>query len=243
LKIVQETSDGMKEKSEKLYNCSYCGKRYTRERTLISHLCEPKRRAQQERETGVQLGLQSYIRFYSRSQRESQIKTYEEFSQSPYYNAFVKFGRYCQDIRCVNFSSYLNWLLDSNQKLDRWTSDKLYETWLREYIRKEAVQDALERALKEMQSYADDLSDGRSQFCDYFRIGNTNRICFHISTGRVSPWAVFNCESGREFLRALSEEQIGILMPWIDPEFWQRRFRDLETDTKWAQSILETAGL
>jgi hypothetical protein len=73
-------------------------------------------------------------------------------------------------------------------------------TYLHEYLRREAVQDALERALNEMQAYADEHEELKGGFRDYFRYANANRICHHITTGRVSAWIVYNCDSGHEFL-------------------------------------------
>jgi hypothetical protein len=233
----------MKNESNPTFKCKYCDKSFRKESTLAVHQCESKRRALQEKEMGVQLGLQAYLRFYEFTQGSAKLKNYENFSTSPYYNAFVKFGRYCQEIRCINFTNYLDWLLKNNKKLDYWCSDKFYTEWLPDYLKKEAVQDALERALKEMQQYADDHPELKNGFTDYFRYGNTNRICHHITTGRISPWIVYNSSSGIEFLENLSEEQVGIVLPWINPDHWQRKFRDYMADTEWAKDILEKAGL
>jgi len=225
------------------FKCRYCDKAFAKESTLAVHLCEPKRRWQQEREVGVQLGLKAYLRFYEVTQGSARLKTYEDFVSSPYYNAFVKYGRYCQSIRCVNFTNFLDWLLRNNKKIDHWCKDSMYTEWIHEYLRKEAVQDALERALKEMQTYADDHPELRNGFTDYFKYGNSNRVCYHISTGRISPWIVYNCDSGVEFLDGLTEEQIQIILPWIDPDFWQRKFKDYLADTEWVKDILQKAGL
>ena len=177
------------------------------------------------------------------TQGSSKPKSYADFASSPYYLAFVKFGRYCHDIRCVNFLSFTNWLLNNNKKLDYWCSDKLYTEWVADYIKKEAVQDALERALTEMQKYANDHPELENGYCDYFRSGNTNRIVHHIATARISPWVVFNCSSGVEFLSKLDEGQIGIIMPWIDPAFWQRKFKDYDDDADWVKTVLGAANL
>lgn len=225
------------------YKCRYCDKAFSKESTLSVHLCEQKRRWQQEKEVGVQLGLKAYLRFYEYSQGSAKLKSYEDFVKSPYYNAFVKFGRYTQGIRCINVTNYLDWLLKNNKKIDNWCSDKLYEEWLPDYIRREAVQDALERALKEMQDYADTHPDLKNGFTDYFRYGNSNRVVHHITTGRISPWVVFNCTSGVEFLDGLTEEQIAIVLPWIDPGFWQQKFKDYLADAEWVKDILQKAGL
>ena len=226
-----------------MFKCQFCNRSYTKESSLISHQCEQKRRHQQQGEKGVQLGFQAYIRFYEITQGGKKTKTYEDFASSPYYLAFVKFGRYCYDIRCVNFIQFTNWLLNTNKRLDYWCSDKLYTEWVSEYIKKEAVQDALERALKEMQKYADDHPELKNGFNDYFRYGNANRICHHIATARISPWVVYNSPSGVDFLSKLDEGQLEIIMPWIDPAYWQRKFKDYDDDADWVRSVLKAANL
>jgi hypothetical protein len=68
-------------------------------------------------------------------------------------------------------------------------------------------------------------------------------VCHHIANGRVSPWIVFNCDTGVDFLDALNDDQIGLILPWIDPEYWQRKFKDYVADTEWVKQILVEARL
>lgn len=226
-----------------MYTCKYCKKNYNKESTLLAHLCEPKRRYQQEKETGVQFGFRAYLRFYEITQGSAKLKTYDDFVTSPFYTAFVKFGRHLVAIRCINTVSFTDWLLKNNKKIDYWCKDSLYSEWMIEYLKKEAVQDALERALKEMQDYADmDTALGNS-FNNYFRHGNSNRIIHHVGTGRVSPWIIFNCASGVEWLDSLNSEQIELLIANIDPDFWQQKFKDYMADTEWVKDLLTKAGL
>ena len=225
------------------YTCKYCNKTYSKESTLAAHLCEPKRRVQQESETGVQFGLRAYKRFYEITQGSARNKDYADFSKSPYYNAFVKFGRYCVDIRAINFMNFCEWLLQNNKKIDHWTKDKLYQEWMLPYVKREQAQDALERGVKEMLGYCEEHPELKNGVADYFRYANSNRICHHISTGRVSAWLVFNCDSGVDFLDTLNEEQLQIIYPYIDPEYWQRRFIDFVADTEWVKQALKDIGL
>jgi hypothetical protein len=233
----------MTSESSQTYKCKYCNKEFRRESTLAAHLCEPKRRHQQQSETGVQWGYKAYLRFFEFSQGSAKLKTYDDFSSSPYYNAFVKFGRYSVSIRCINFTSFTDWLLKNNKKLDYWCKDSLYDEWLYEYLKKEQPQDALERALKEMQEYADTRPDLKNGYRDYFKYANANRICQHICSGRISPWVIFNSSTGVEFLERLDETQIGIIIKYIDPDFWQKKFIDYVADTEWVKDILQKAGL
>lgn len=225
------------------YTCKYCQRSYSKESSLLAHLCEPKRRWQQEKEVPVQFGFKAYLRFYELSQGSAKLKTYSDFMSSPYYTAFVKFGRHVTAIRAVNVLFFIDWLLKNNKKLDHWCKESLYTEWLSDYIRKEAVQDALERALKEMQDYADAHPDLKNGFKDYFRYGNGNKICYHIANGRVSPWVIYNCSSGIKFLETVNPEQLEIILPWITPDFWDQKFKDYVADTEWVKDILEKAGL
>lgn len=246
MKTWQEHTDTMTSQSKpdlNNYRCKYCDKEFRKESTLAAHLCEPKRRWQQEKEVGVQLGYQSYLRFYEMTQGSAKLKSYADFVASPYYSAFVKFGRHMVNIRAVNTRAFIEYVIKQNKKLDHWTHEAVYSEYLHQYVRKEAVQDALERALVEMQEYVDENPEIKGGLRDYFRYGNSNRICFHISTGRVSPWIVFNCDTGIGFLESLNEEQLAMIMPWIDPDYWQRKFVDYVADTEWVKMILKEAGL
>ena len=94
-----------------------------------------------------------------------------------------------------------------------------------------------------MQEYADNHPELKNGFREYFKFGNGNRICHHIVSGRISPWIVFNCASGVEFLDGLDQGQMQIVLPWLDPEFWQKKFVDYLADAEWVKDILSKAGL
>ena len=226
------------------FTCKYCQRSFQREKTLAAHQCEPKRRWQQEKEVGVQFGLQAYLRFFEMSQGSAKTKSYEDFVTSPYYTAFVKFGRYMIDVRAVNPKAFIEYVLKQNKKIDHWTHEVVYLEYLHQYMRKEAVSDALERALTEMQKYVDENTElFPNGFRDYFRVANSNRVCHHIANGRISPWVLFNCDSGIAFLGELGEEQVTQIIKMIDPEYWQRKFKDYLADAEWTKQILKDAGL
>ena len=239
---MQETLVGMTEKSKATYQCKSCQREFKRESTLTAHSCEPKRRFQQEHEIGVRWGLQAYLLFYATTQT-GRTRTYADFVDSPYYTAFVRFGRHCHSIHCVNFANYTSWLLKNNKKIDQWCSEKLYSEWLFDYLRRESVKDALERSVQTMMDYAHEHPEYRNGYQDYFRLVNENRVCYHIVTGRVSMWAVYNCASGQEFLERLNQHQLATIMHLVDPDFWQSRFRDFPEDAEFCKTVLKLAGL
>ena len=54
----------MFELMEQQYTCTHCDAKFTKEKTLIVHLCEQKRRHLARDEKHVQMGFQAYLRFY-----------------------------------------------------------------------------------------------------------------------------------------------------------------------------------
>jgi len=221
-------------------NCQYCNKTFRKESTLAAHLCEPKRRWQQESEVGVRLGFNSYLQFYTETQGSSKTKSYADFVDSPYYSSFVKYGQYLVSIRAIDVVKFTKHLLKANRKLDQWTRESFYDEYLYEYLRKEHPNDALTRSFTEMQKWAD---ENNAQFNKIFIDGAANKLCNMIVNGRISPWIIYNCDSGIEFLSSLNNEQIAMVFKFIEPDFWQRKFKDYVADVEFIKSVLVEANV
>lgn len=221
------------------YKCKFCGKAFMKESTLSAHLCEIKRRHQQRDEVGVRLGFNAWIKFYELTQGSAKTKTYDDFADSPYYKAFVRFGRHLHGIRAINPESFTEWVIKNNKKLDHWTKDAFYDEYLMAYLRREHPQDALERGITEMGTWAQEHDSVVNHF---FRYASANRICAMIANGRISPWIIYCCDTGTEALAKLNDEQVAMIYSWIDPEFWQRKLKDYMADAEWCRHVLREAG-
>lgn len=221
------------------YQCQYCKKDFIKESSLAVHSCEPRRRRMEKDEAGVRLGFHAYIKFYELTQGSAKLKTFDDFADSPYYKAFVKFGRYCVDIKAINTARFTEWVLKQNKKIDHWAKDTVYTEYLLDYLRVESVNDALARAIEFGINWSED-SGHPSHDC--LRYGNSNKIVYAVSTGRISPWIIYNCESGQEFLNDLDATQIAMIWPYIDADFWMRKFKDYPADQEYAKDILKKAG-
>ena len=221
------------------YTCQFCQKDFIKESSLAVHSCEPRRRRQEQSERGVQLGLQAYLKFYQLTQGSARLKTFDDFADSPYYRAFVKFGRYCVDIRVINPARFIEYVLKQNKKIDHWCRDSIYTEYLLDYLRVENVNDALARAMEFGITWQEQTSNPAH---DCLRYGNSNAICYAITTGRISPWIIYNSESGQQFLSELSTEQIAMIWPYVDSDFWMKKFQDYPADQEYTKDILTKAG-
>ena len=226
--------------SEKPYVCEYCNTGYSREKTLLNHMCEPKRRHLQKNEKRVQTGFYAFQRFYKIGTGAKKEKTYEEFCKSPYYNAFVKFGSYVNNVKPLYPEKYIDWVIVSGTKLDKWCNDSLYEKYAVELIRKEGVETALERTVNTMVEWA---KENDSVWNHYFKYVSTNRAVWHIKDGKISPWLLLNCDTGKELLKGFSDEQLSMVYQVLDPKHWAIRFKRSVADVELVKQVVKEANL
>ena len=227
--------------SDKPYVCEYCGTGFTREKTLAVHMCQPKRRFLQRGEKRVQLGLIAFNKFYKLSAGSKRDKTYDEFDKSPYYNAFVKFGSFVSNVKPLYPEKYIDHVVTSGVKLDHWCREEMYEQYAINLIKKEGVETALERSVMTMMEWADEQE--QAPWNHYFKYVSLNRAVWHIKDGKISPWLILNCDSGKEMLSKLNDEQLEIVYPMINPEHWAVRFKRQTADVQLVKDVAKESKL
>lgn len=235
------TLESTKENSGTIkYSCEFCKKSFARERTLVSHICEKKSRWLNRDHAGNRIGFQCWVQFYSKhSMSKSKNKTVEEFIASPYYIAFAKFGSYCVDSKVLNIPRYVEWLLKEQIKLDDWATDTVYNRFLCQYLRLEDPFDAIYRGVEYCTTLAE-LDNIQPQ--DVFRYTNPNRICFAIANGKISPWMLYQSDSGIHLLETLNQDQVRIISDYINPEQWALKFHREPDVTRKIRNTLKDAG-
>lgn len=226
--------------NKKPYVCQYCGHGYTKESTLVTHVCEQKRRHLQKDDKAVRIGYDAFNRFFKLSQNSKGDKTYDEFAKSPYYNAFVKFGSYVSNVNPLYPDHYIDWVIRSGVKLDHWCKDALYEKYVLELIHTEQVETALDRSIKHMQKWAD---ENGSQWNHYFKYVSPNRAMFDIKDGKVSPWIVLNSPTGKALLNRMDDFQLNAISAVIDPQVWVKRFKADKNDLDLVKTVVKEGML
>ena len=211
-----------------------------KESTLLAHMCEPKRRWLQKDEKRVTIGFYAFQRFYRLSAGHKKEKTYEDFVKSSFYNAFVKFGSFVNNVRPLYPDKYIDYVVTSNVKLDHWCREAMYEKYAIELICKEGVETALERSINTMVEWAKDKD---STYNHYFLYASTNRITWDIKDGKISPWLVLNCSSGKEALSNFNDEQLSMLSAVLDPSHWALRFKRQPKDVELVKQVAKEANL
>jgi hypothetical protein len=225
---------------EETFICPHCQSKFTKERTLMVHMCEQKRRHLARSDKHVQMGFLTFNRFYKLAQKFDGQKTYEDFSRSQYYNAFVKFGSFVYNVTPLYPEYFIDYVVTSGVKIDHWCQEKLYEEYVLQLIKNESVDVALQRSITHMTEWA--LTHD-SVWNHYFLYVSTNRATFDIRDGKISPWILLNSDTGKKLLSKLSDEQLASIGTTIDPNFWFKKFRTMPDDADFARQIIKESGL
>jgi len=220
------------------FGCDFCKREFLRETTIAKHICESKRRWLDKDLQGNRIGFQSWLQFYKKNTATKKAKTYEDFIKSAYYIAFVKFGNYCVSVNVINVSRYVDWLLKNQIKIDNWYSDTSYTKYLIEYLRHEDAYDAIHRSVETCMNLA---KDDNILPHDILRYGNVNRICYAITTGKISPWMLFQSDSGVKFLDNLNPDHVKLIIDYINPEQWALKFKREKELTAQIKDVLNAA--
>lgn len=223
-----------------IYICEYCKSQFTREKTLVVHMCEPKRRFIMKDEKHVIIGYHTFNKFFQFVQKNLSNKSYNDFATSPYYNAFVKFGSFVNNINPLYPDKFIDWIIKSGVKLDHWCKEELYERYVLELIHTESVETALERSIRCMTEWA---QKNNSVWDHYFRYASSNRAVYDIKDGKISPWLLLNCESGKKLLSELLDEQLNSISTIIDPQVWRRKFKEQKSDLEFVKQVVKESTL
>lgn len=222
------------------YNCVHCGKSFMKDKTLVAHMCERKRRALQRDEKRVQAGYMAFNRFWQLTQNAKKLKSYDNFADSSYYNAFVKFGSFINNVSPLYPDKFIDYVIKSGTKLDHWCRDALYEKYLYEVIKTEPVESAVQRSLQTMMEWGDEQG---AEFAHYFNYASLNRAVHDIKNGKISCWVLLNTVSGKDMLSKMSDDQLNMIAPAFDLPYWIKRFKDLPADVALVKEICNEVGI
>jgi uroporphyrinogen-III decarboxylase len=91
-----------------------------------------------------------------------------------------------------------------------------------------------------MQKWAD---ANNSAWNHYFSYANVNRATYDIRDGKISPWLLLNCQSGKKLLSSMNDEQLNSISVIIDPIIWVKKFKNLKHDLELVKQIVKEANL
>lgn len=221
------------------FQCHFCKKEFTRERTLEIHLCEPKRRWMNKDDKTVRIALASWLHWCKKSGLYMNKKTalsYDDFMRSTAYIAFVQFGNFVDQNNISNYLAYIDFMIKHNYKMPSWTKDSTYEYFIKMNTRQETVEEAIQRTIKFMDKWS---SDNDEEWTDFFTKITNQQALDWLRTGRISPWIFFTSEKAQNKLGEMTDEQIMLLDKYLDVKWWQQNLRRKPKDKQFVDQIVK----
>lgn len=202
--------------------CEHCDKIFVRHNSFLKHICEKKRRYLDRDCPPNRIGFHAWKYFFKQLHPNKKESSYNDFINSNYYTAFVNFGSFCVNVKVVSPSTYTDYLLKNRIPIAQWDSDRVYTSYLTDYLQVENHYDAVKRSIENMLdiAYAENIN-----ISDVFKYANTNKLCYMISSGKISPWVIYQSTSGKEFLSNLDEDHTNLIFEYIDPDRWNVKFK------------------
>jgi hypothetical protein len=185
----------------------------------------------------------AWARFYELNNQlagNKSKKTYKEFIDSKYYLAFSKFARHLLDTAAPEPARFIDYVIKHNLPIDKWTHDTVYEEYVKDLIRTEQPEQALERGIVLMREWS---QQHELPWYDFFREVNTNQMTNWIKTGRISPWVLYNSNSAEDALKRCTPEQIGMIFAMAPTAQWTLKLKADKEGATFVKDTLKKAGL
>jgi hypothetical protein len=221
------------------YQCKFCGKAFTRERTLSSHMCEKKRRWMNKDEPASRIGFSVWTDFMKYvSPNTKKIKTTDDFIRSPDYLGFVKFANYLIELRPLESDKFIHWLFKMGVRLSDWQKPGTYQLYVQEAAKKETADRALERTIISMRDWGERTGENWQEFFNKIAPATAMNM---VVMGRLSPWIIYSTDAAQRLLDRMEPGQIDTVAKHVDTEWWIKKLKANPSEMAWLNTTMTQA--
>lgn len=203
-------------------------------------MCIKKQRHLDKDSVASRMGLELFRRFYELNTATKNAKTIDEFINSRYYIAFIKFARRLMDLRPVDQSRFVDYVFRNGIKDRDWCKDKVYEAYIVDLLSKEPASRGLERSINTMNEWGKKYDLPFNEFFIHVAPAEATHL---VKMGKISPWVLYLSTTSDHLWDRLSDEQADIISSVINPKVWKAKFELKKDDCSFARDILQDAGI
>jgi len=214
------------------HKCDFCGKKFSKEQTLIVHSCIYKQRHYDKDKPAV---LQAFSIYKKAIDPTGNKKiTYEKFTHNKLYTSFLKFSNWLRENKLYNINDYIDWLLKNNIIISNWNKESVYQQYIYQSLQNETVERSIERFVLLAEDWA---KENQCKWQDIFDQANTNWICHKIQMGQISPWIYLGSNKGQIMLQRLTSEQLSIVINLIEKLGSKLNNKIKKEDKQWINNL------
>ncbi len=203
-------------------------------------MCVKKQRHLDKDSVASRMGLELFRRFYELNTATKNAKTIDEFINSRYYTAFIKFARRLMDLRPVDQSRFVDYVFRNGIKDRDWCKDKVYEAYIVDLLSKEPASRGLERSINTMNEWGEKYDLPFNEFFIHVAPAEATHL---VKMGKISPWVLYLSTTSDHLWNRLSDEQADIISSVINPKILKAKFELKKDDCSFTRGILQDAGI
>ena len=223
------------------FNCKYCKNTFVKETTLMSHMCEKKRRHLAKDDKQNRIAYQLWLQYRRMSMANvKHDKPYDDFADNKYFSGFMKLAKRIIDLNIKLPEDFLKFIVMNSVKMHDWSKDFVYEEYIKNMLKNESPDRAVERSIMHMKDWGE--LTGQS-WQDYFYSVPTTVALHDIKMGRISPWCTFATDQGSRLIDRLDETQALELVNYLEPKAWKVRVKRHAQDASWIQDVFNQAEI
>lgn len=162
------------------------------------------------------------------------------FIKSCVYDFFMEISDFILKNKVVNGYFFIRYILSMNTSFKEWNTQAFYMKYLEDLIVIEPPEEAFYRSLIFLEKWAENNNVEISKF---FKINNENYILFTIENRMLSPWLLYSCKEGRDFLSNTNLDKFPRLKKDLNKARWDLKLELYNNRVEIFENILKEKGL
>lgn len=221
-----------------LYQCSYCKKRFMKERFFMAHECEQMKRSREVQSLEGQQAYQLYRHWLEKQRRKA--PPVETFVTSAYYTSFMKFIAATKALGIGDPKLYIDLMVERNYSPALWLRDECYHEYISYVDKKLDPYKQAEMTLNELIKTAAKLDVELPVVFAALEFGELLQL---VNQRRLSPWILFCSIKFKERMTAFDEEQRKLLLKAMGMTYWSHAFEQKPEVVKAMKELVAEVGL
>ena len=185
-----------------VWECHYCQKQFSGERTFMNHKCKQKLKNDQLK-SAVGLAAYAYYSEWMKLQKHS-VPPIESFAESRFYTTFIKFAEHVTKTHMPNPSQFIKAMITHGKIPPAlWCRDNVYAMYLQAY---DGIVSPIQQFIESLDVIKDLAVDHHVEVACIFEALGPAAVISLIEKRKLSHWFLLASVKFRKWLQQLPQE-------------------------------------
>jgi hypothetical protein len=221
------------------FKCNHCGHSFVFEDRLLKHKCKQMIR-KEEFQTPVGQAAWQHFQIWMKANHRL-VPAAKSFLHSKFYNAFMRFAKFCKDVRIPDPETYIRYMIQLDAQPIMWTNNEIYANFI-EYMDKNVP--AVKNAKITIDTLFNTAEDMGCSIDEIFDKIDPNDLIQLLIQRKVSPWLLLLSSKFKAmYSQRMTRDQRILLETIIIPKIWAKKLKDNPNDVVKIERFVKALGL